>query len=314
MAIKRENTLVVTARIDARDLATVVKWWTKTLGGRPNSMSFLVKEVIGQMADIMVREHPDVLVDSQQEAFEVIEASMLNARTSKSQRAISRGLQREQATIGAGFSQYDEVGERKPAKDPFIELNEICLGMLKQGVSFEEVELTRKNRTEQLLAEKAAKQAEQQTTVEQGIKWANEQRAGLADKPQLSDEQRLALGIRLHAELWVSELVKPKSSRQSLNWLKFQMIKNFGKPPISLELEDPNKQNEMLELVVDEANRQFAQIDLAAIEAEREAKLAAQQAKHISGDDQTPEQLAEYARKRDEAQLAKLKSMPAVPS
>jgi hypothetical protein len=114
LEMNRQNTLVVSARVDARDLATLAKWWQKQMGGQPTSTSALVKESLGALVDMVVQQFPDMLVESQQEAFEIIEHSRLRANATRSIRAMSRGLALEQATPGQGFDKYDDEEAQLP--------------------------------------------------------------------------------------------------------------------------------------------------------------------------------------------------------
>jgi len=92
----RENTIVVSSRCDARDIATLIKAWEIDVGGRPRSTSWLLREVAGAMADLMVQRHGDaVKVETHQEAYEVIDGAQLNAHSTRSLRAITRGMQNE---------------------------------------------------------------------------------------------------------------------------------------------------------------------------------------------------------------------------
>ena len=180
----RQNSTVITARVDARDLATICQWWNKTLGDRPNSMSFLIKEVVGQMADIMVREHPDVLVDSHQQALEVIEQNMLSARTTKSKRAISRALQTEQATLGAGDAQYDHMPGQSINKD-ILEVNKKYAGMLQQGMDQAELEIWRNKELARLEREKNDTKVRQEQTI---ANWSKQNKALDANQPDFQEQ------------------------------------------------------------------------------------------------------------------------------
>ena len=116
---QRVNSLVVSARVDARDIATVIKGWQKELGTTPRSTSELIKEIIGVVADSMLAKHgQDVAVSSHDEALDVIERAQLNAHSTRSRRALSRGMQ---ADLGFDYAPRPGQTERKPVADPQME-------------------------------------------------------------------------------------------------------------------------------------------------------------------------------------------------
>ena len=116
---QRVNSLVVSARVDARDIATVIKGWQIELGTTPRSTSELIKEIIGVMADTMLAKHgQDVAVESHDEALEVLEQSQLKAHSTRSRRALGRGMQ---ADLGFDYAPRKGQTEREPVADPQME-------------------------------------------------------------------------------------------------------------------------------------------------------------------------------------------------
>ena len=117
--MQRTNSLVVSARVDARDVATVIRGWQIELGSLPRSTSELIKEVLGIVADSMLAKHgQEVAINSHDEALDVIEQAQLNAHSTRSRRALSRGMQSD-----LGFDYAPRVGQakREPQADPQME-------------------------------------------------------------------------------------------------------------------------------------------------------------------------------------------------
>ena len=157
----RENTIVVSSRLDARDLATVVLAWEQAVGGRPRSMSWLVREAIGTMSDLMEQKYGDLVkIESHQHAYEVIDGADLNARSTRALQAITKGMQNE---IMNPASQH----EPKQLQDDEMLLFAIK-NMRSQGKSEDEItermaplmdslaEQTRQKEAERVAAEKQA--------------------------------------------------------------------------------------------------------------------------------------------------------------
>ena len=117
--MQRTNSLVVSARVDARDIATVIKGWQKELGTTPRSTSELIKEVIGVVADSMLAKHgQEVMVNSHDEALDVIEQSQLRAHSTRSRRALGRGMQSD---LGFDYAPRQGQTTREPQADPQME-------------------------------------------------------------------------------------------------------------------------------------------------------------------------------------------------
>ena len=103
-------------------------------------------------------------------------------------------------------------------------------------------------------------------------------------KVEKTQEQRVELGIKLHAKMWFKELLKSKSKRLSLEWLNGQMLNNFAGPQINMPLADQQSQEAMLGMIVAEAQAMYEQADVVKLQAEQQAledaMLAEQQARH----------------------------------
>ena len=185
----RENTLVVSARVDARDLATIIKAWEIDVGGRPRSTSWLVREVIGAMADLMEQRHGQaVKIESHQHAYEVVDGANLSAHSTRSLRAITQGMQSE------GLAPAIAEGPRN------IKSDELLLSAIKmlrsQGKSEEEITermapLAEKFESDDAQKERARLAAEKQAHRDQIEIWHKQDQAR-KQEPELTLEQRTA--------------------------------------------------------------------------------------------------------------------------
>jgi hypothetical protein len=187
MVTNRVNTMVVSSRLDSRELAMMVLAWELEVGSRPRSMSWLIREIVGTMAELMHKKHgEDVEVGSHQDAFDIIEGRQLRAHSIGSLHALTRGLQAE----GLAPSVAEEPRELTSDKM----LLSAIKAMRNQGKSEGEI-------SEQLapLAEKFAEEdrqkeqdrlaAEKRSHEEQIAKFKQQ---ALHKEPELTPEQRTA--------------------------------------------------------------------------------------------------------------------------
>jgi len=89
------STLVISSRVDARDVASLAKMWVKQTGFQPKSTSSLVSDALATIVQSLERANPDIHVETIEEAYEVIRQLGLNAQSARSQRRVSSGLQQE---------------------------------------------------------------------------------------------------------------------------------------------------------------------------------------------------------------------------
>jgi hypothetical protein len=185
----RENTLVVSARIDARDLATIIKAWEIDVGGRPRSTSWLVREVIGAMADLMEQRHGQaVKIESHQHAYEVVDGANLSAHSTRSLRAITKGMQSE------GLAAPIAEGPKEIKSDEL--LLRAIRGLRSQGKSEEEITeriapLAEKFESEDAQKERARLDAEKQAHRDQIEIWHKQDQAR-KQEPEITPEQKTA--------------------------------------------------------------------------------------------------------------------------
>jgi hypothetical protein len=93
--VERQSSLVVSARVDARDVATLALAWSRQTGVGPKSTSLLVKESLGLLRDMIVEKSPDLVVESVEQAYEIISSMDLVAHSDRSKRTLTRALQAE---------------------------------------------------------------------------------------------------------------------------------------------------------------------------------------------------------------------------
>jgi hypothetical protein len=307
----RENTIVVSVRMDARDLAVLIRWWRKQMGDQPMSTSGLVKESLGVLVDMGIKQWPELAVESQQEAYDEIEQSRLNVRSTRSRRAMGRGLQREQATFGAGSERYDQpIGGS--INNTILEVNKKYNGMLQQGMGQDELEAWRSGELARIKQAEDDTKTRQQETI---TTWSDNEQASKREQTtseEKTEEQRIELGIRLHAELWFKQLLKDKTKQPTLEWLNNQMISNFDKPPISVPLNEQEREG-TLAMIVSMAEQMYANADVAKLKADNQAQademMAQKEAKQEtkSLDASKPDFMEQY-KKREQDKLNKLKA------
>ena len=71
--ITMDRKLVVSSRIDARDIASLIKAWIKQTGFPPKSISSLLQDAIGTLVQSLEQSNSDVHIETIEEAYEVIQ-------------------------------------------------------------------------------------------------------------------------------------------------------------------------------------------------------------------------------------------------
>lgn len=152
--MERENeaNLMVSARVNVRDLAVIVKVWQQQLGRVPRSTSTLIREALRALAQSYVREQPELACASIEEALQEVVGADLTFRSDRSRRLMARALKeealQEEAKSGYGVGQRWEVpaqptkpiGEREEELD---RIERICQHLRKIGKSEQEIATTR---------------------------------------------------------------------------------------------------------------------------------------------------------------------------
>jgi hypothetical protein len=149
--ISRETSIVVSARVDARDLATLVKAWTQQTGMPPRSTSQLVKEALGVLADSFTSQDRSLAVTDHEQAFQVIERAQLNARSDRSHRAMFRASQSEQVSFATQSGQ--DITQLRSSYEEQLEMIEAtCQAARKMGESEESIAARKSRALEKLQA------------------------------------------------------------------------------------------------------------------------------------------------------------------
>jgi len=286
-------------------------WWQKQMGGRPTSTSMLVKESLGVLVDQVLKHHPDILVDSQQEAYEVIEQAMLNAKSARATRALGRGLQQEEITVGTGFDKYDKQSSNDIVQQAIKLMQE--RGDTEQEIVMATAKMMKLHeiRDEEARQEKAA---QQQETIRKYSENKLQQATTTASN-QLSDAEKERNITTAHIALVLEEKLKESrkgwSWADAAEWLKPQATRNFAKVKMEVSVEDK------LAEIMDDAIDQYNKIDLEKHNKEKQARLARQLAeqtarKSAALDANSSDFMAQYeAREKDK--LSKLKTELAKP-
>ena len=147
--IKRETSIVVSARVDARDLATIVQAWTRQTGLVPRSTSQLIKDCLGVLAESFIGQDPSIAVQDHEHAFQVIERAQLNARSDRSRRAMLGAVQQDQLRfMGQAEQSFDTA---RSSYDEQIEMIEAtCEAARKMGESEESINKRRERALKKL--------------------------------------------------------------------------------------------------------------------------------------------------------------------
>jgi hypothetical protein len=189
MVTNRVNTMVVSSRLDSRELAMMVLAWELEIGSRPRSMSWLIREIVGAMAEMMHKKHGQAVeVDSHQAAFDIIEGRDLRAHSIGSLHALTRGLQAE----GLEPSVPDESEYFSSNK---ILTDAIAVGK-RLGQSDEEITervgaMAAKQERERIQKEQEDRDAREQRNREQLSGWRAQDQAR-RQAPELTPEQKTA--------------------------------------------------------------------------------------------------------------------------
>jgi hypothetical protein len=185
MVTNRVNTMVVSSRLDSRELAMMVLAWELEIGSRPRSMSWLIREIVGAMAEMMHKKHGQAVeVESHQAAFDIIEGRQLRAHSTGSLHALTKGLQME----GLAPSVVDDT--------EFFNSNKLLLAAIdagkKLGQSDEEItERVGAIAAKQMKERQKDKAAKQQHAKDQILGWHKQDQAR-KQEPELTPEQKTA--------------------------------------------------------------------------------------------------------------------------
>jgi len=79
--ITMDQKLVVSSRIDVRDIASLIKAWAKQTGFPPKSISSLLQDAIGTLVQSLEQSNPDIHVETIEEAHEIIQYWETRTRT-----------------------------------------------------------------------------------------------------------------------------------------------------------------------------------------------------------------------------------------
>ena len=99
MAATMSSSIVVSARADARDVATLTKAWIKQTGMAPKTTSMLVGDSLATLAGILEQNDQSLHVETIEEAYQIIQESQLHAHSNQSRRA-AFGTLRQETTNG----------------------------------------------------------------------------------------------------------------------------------------------------------------------------------------------------------------------
>ena len=189
MVTNRVNTMVVSSRLDSRELAMMVLAWELEIGSRPRSMSWLIREIVGAMAEMMHKKHGQAVeVESHQAAFDIIEGRDLRAHSIGSLHALTRGLQAE--VLAPAIAE-----ETQGVTNDMVLLNAIKAGRA-MGRSDEEIQasitpMAEKYAEEERQAKQAREDEIERDREAQYSSWRAQDQA-MKQKPELTPEQRTA--------------------------------------------------------------------------------------------------------------------------
>ena len=200
-----EKSMVVSARVDMRAMATLVKGWRKKFVEPPSSMGTLVRRTLEMVSGMMAEDDPTLRVESMEEAYETIRRAKVMPLGERNARLVTRALSFESlASEASGNGGQVEDGREqilRAAADRMrrdgIGEEEIRRRTEEARTSWDELE-ERRQEEEQLQRQKLIDEQ-----IAHGKRWLEEQRQAqpTADESGSESESEMPSGMTMRERI-----------------------------------------------------------------------------------------------------------------